>query len=232
MKEPAAELNVRLAAERRLPEPPSGARERILARVRTSVASPLPPPGAPPAGFALKLALLATGGAGLITFAIALSQSSAPAPHAAAPVVVARTVQRVELAPSLATPPTIIALSPAPESTPAPAPASTPAPTPTNAISPSAADAKPARDPSVERGILDRAQAALAAGYVPAALNATREHMKAFPRGALTEEREVLRIRALIAGGDKATAHTVAAAFRKRFPRSIHGAAVDALSPP
>jgi len=105
-------------------------------------------------------------------------------------------------------------------SVPAPTPTATPAPTPTPT------SALP------ERVLLDRAQSALAANDPASALAATREHSKHYPHGTLSEERDVLRIRALLAAGDERAASMAADTFWRRFPRSIHGPGVDALSPP
>ncbi|MCA9519000.1 MAG: hypothetical protein KC635_28895, partial [Myxococcales bacterium] len=56
------------------------------------------------------------------------------------------------------------------------------------------------------------------------ALAALAEHARVFPAGQLAEERDLLRYRALRASGDAAAAQKAAAAFRERYPKSIHGA--------
>ena len=219
--------------ERDVPPPPAGAHERIRARVRDTIAKP-PPPG----GLASKLVWPLTGLATAAIATFALWPSEAPRP--------ATTV-----APSIAshTPTPAPALSPAPALARAPAPAPAPAPTPSAPPAPEPAPPAPAppapapaaptpptpeptRDPARERTVLDRAQAALTTGDANAALNATQEHQRRWPRGALTEEREVLTLRAYVAAGQSQLATRAAEAFRKRYPRSIYRAVVDALLPP
>lgn len=64
------------------------------------------------------------------------------------------------------------------------------------------------------------AQRAVAARDFGSALAAIGEHHRRFPRGKLAEEREALRIRALVGLGRRAEAQRAGAAFQKRFPRS------------
>jgi len=109
---------------------------------------------------------------------------------------------------------------------------SVPAPTPTPAPTPAPAPTSTSTSALPERVLLDRAQSALAANDPASALAATREHSRHYPHGTLSEERDVLRIRALLAAGDERAASMAADTFWRRFPRSIHGPGVDALSPP
>ncbi|MFO0748969.1 MAG: hypothetical protein U1F43_25380 [Myxococcota bacterium] len=60
---------------------------------------------------------------------------------------------------------------------------------------------------------------------------AANDHARRFARGALAEEREVLRIRALAASGRAADARSAADAFRARWPKSIHRDVVDRAAP-
>jgi hypothetical protein len=53
------------------------------------------------------------------------------------------------------------------------------------------------------------------------ALVLVSEHARRFPRGLLAEEREALRVRCLLAAGRTSEAQRAAAAFPKRFPRSV-----------
>ena len=59
------------------------------------------------------------------------------------------------------------------------------------------------------------------------ALDALAEHEATFPRGRLVEEREALRVRALVDAGRTAEAETKARAFRARWPNSVFLSAVD-----
>lgn len=86
------------------------------------------------------------------------------------------------------------------------------------AVSSTPLEANVAR-PEVE--ILKEAQAAL--GSNPArALTLASEHERDHPQGALTQEREMVRILALHGLGREAQARLRAAAFRERYPKSAH----------
>jgi hypothetical protein len=78
-----------------------------------------------------------------------------------------------------------------------------------------------AEDYALERKILQPARAALAAGDSSSALAAIAEHERRFPVGQLTEEREALRVEALLSARRTDEARSAAAAFRNRFPRSV-----------
>ncbi|MBI5513045.1 MAG: hypothetical protein HY909_04710 [Deltaproteobacteria bacterium] len=110
---------------------------------------------------------------------------------------------------------------PAPE---APAPTVAPAepPTPPAAVpAPSPAPARPeARDPEAELRLLTEANGRLRRGDPGGALTALGTHRQRFPRGALREEREALRVLALCALHRDAEARAVAARFLATWPRS------------
>jgi hypothetical protein len=59
----------------------------------------------------------------------------------------------------------------------------------------------PRRDPLAERTLISKATTALRASEPAAALTALAEHHRRFPRGELSEEREGLRVHALLAAG-------------------------------
>ena len=86
---------------------------------------------------------------------------------------------------------------------------------------------EPADTSSAERQVLDTARQALSRGDAQAAWAAVGEHERQFPRGRLTEEREALAVRALVALGQGGAARRRAALLRARFPRSIFLPAVD-----
>lgn len=121
-----------------------------------------------------------------------------------------------------------IAISAAPSAVVAPAPLA-----PTTA--PSASAAKPAVQTSAapapsrpEIEILKEAQAALASN--PArALSLCDEHARSHPKGSLGQEREMVRIQALIALGRTTEARAIADAFKKRNPTSAYAQRLDAM---
>jgi len=74
---------------------------------------------------------------------------------------------------------------------------------------------------AAELDLLQRAQAANAGRRFSSALALLGEHGRRFPHGRLAEEREALRVRALVASGRSQEARSAAAAFTQRFPRSV-----------
>ena len=81
-----------------------------------------------------------------------------------------------------------------------------------------------------ERELLSRAERALGSNDMKAASAALEEHERRFgkKRAQLAEERDVLRIRVLIAQGNLASARARFKRFRATYPRSIF---IDALTP-
>lgn len=105
-------------------------------------------------------------------------------------------------------------------------------PSAARAATPSATALAPAArpvpgDPNEERALVDTARTALARGRSADALTAIEEHTRRFPRGRLAEEREALAVQALALTGDRAGALARAARFRRAYPNSIFGSAVD-----
>jgi hypothetical protein len=80
---------------------------------------------------------------------------------------------------------------------------------------------------AAESALLDVARTALAAGDGERALDAVQRHEASFPRGLLTEEREALGIRALLALGRTSEAKGRVALFRTRYPESLFLPAVE-----
>jgi RNA polymerase sigma-70 factor (ECF subfamily) len=74
---------------------------------------------------------------------------------------------------------------------------------------------------AAESILLEGARRALGRGAVDAAIADLDKHARTYPEGYLTEEREVLSVRALSLAGRRESAERRAAAFRKTFPRSI-----------
>lgn len=84
-----------------------------------------------------------------------------------------------------------------------------------------------------ERQLLDRAREALAHGDGSAALAEAAGHERAFPQGALREERLALQVRALFALGRRDEARERARAFVTEFPNSFLTPALEsALAEP
>lgn len=87
-------------------------------------------------------------------------------------------------------------------------------------------------DLAEERALLEMGRTALARGNHDAALEATRRHERAFPRGRLSEERELIAIQALSGLGRRDEARTRAARFLQSYPRSMFAPAVRAAAAP
>jgi hypothetical protein len=126
----------------------------------------------------------------------------------------------------------------APPAAPAPAPVAPPVVVPTpeppapSALHLKATPVKPEpreRDRSLaaERGLIEQARTALSREQGAAALAALERHARDFPQGELEEERESLRVHALVGLQQFDQARKIGARFQRRFPRSIFGAVVD-----
>jgi hypothetical protein len=91
-----------------------------------------------------------------------------------------------------------------------------------------AAPSDDVRDPAAELALLKRAKAH-ARSAPEHALALVAEHEQRFANGALVQEREVIAIEALLAGGDREAAERRAARFFERFADSAHARRVRAL---
>jgi hypothetical protein len=225
---------------------PTGSSERVLGRLAGTLSlSPLalaavsqlpllPPASLPPApsgwlgawasaGLKLKLlvTVLALGGA--VGVGTLLQWPPSPSPHASLPT---------------APPPLPVAHDPVP-------PVLTPSPL-GSAVSaaqrPARSGALPSSMPSgptadlsgpsslaEERGLLDSARSALAAGNGRVALQTLGAHERRFARGRLVEERESLIVQALAHTAGAAAARQRFVVFRRRFPKSIFLPALQAV---
>ena len=76
-------------------------------------------------------------------------------------------------------------------------------------------------DSQEELQFLLRARQADARGDHLKMLNHLTQHRHEYPVGRLAEEREFLRVKALVALGRRGQARQVAASFRRQFPRSV-----------
>lgn len=84
---------------------------------------------------------------------------------------------------------------------------------------------------TAQQALLDRARSALARGDGGQALAALSEDARIHPASELSEEREALLIKSLIAAGDSASARVHAAAFGARYPRSLFLPSIRAALP-
>jgi hypothetical protein len=238
---PSAEQIARLARRLPLGGPPSGGHAPPRAG-RPLVPQPPPAPAAsilPSALLGASLAVAVLGGVWWREAAIDAARpslSSAPAASAVpapepAPGVVAATITDSALpsqphrAPGPSSPPSTaasgraIALDEAPEEASAPT-------APTGSIGGSEGLVR--SDPETEIQLLQRAQQLLP--HAPAsALAAAEEHLRRFRGGALSQEREVIAISALVALGRKEEARLRAARFVESYPRSAHRPGLEAL---
>ena len=80
---------------------------------------------------------------------------------------------------------------------------------------------------AAERALLERGRVALTRGDARGAEEAVEEHARRFPTGALSEEREALRIQVLIAAGKHRQAAEALGEFREQFPQSLLLPALD-----
>jgi hypothetical protein len=81
---------------------------------------------------------------------------------------------------------------------------------------------------AAERALLDRARSALMRGDGETALGPLGKHARSFPRGQLVEEREGMRVKALVLAGRQTEARARASSFRRRFPHSLFLPVVEA----
>lgn len=231
----APDLADLLAAEKRSVELGDAQRANLLSRIASTVGGLPPvdggegnPPGAPPAPSGLVRALtahpvrlalatfLAGGllGAAIDRAATRATTSAPPPPASVAPASSPPSVATVER-------PTM-SVTHLPD---APAPASAPPPRapPPVAIDPITKDTALA----AERTLIDTAKTALGRRDDAAALETLDRHARSYPRGVLSEEREALKVQALVGAKRVAEARVCAEHFKKTYPGSMLTAVVD-----
>jgi hypothetical protein len=91
---------------------------------------------------------------------------------------------------------------------------------------------RPGRAAIEELRLLDRARQADARADYAGVLGIAAEHERRYPSGRLAEEREVLRVRALVGLGRSGEARQTASRFRHEFPRSVLLRKVDDMLAP
>lgn len=165
---------------------------------------------------ALAVGLLIGAGAGsLVTRAVIGERHGEEPPPAAPAVVSSEPPSTPPAAPRVAPARDAEVEEPSPARAPSvEAPPAEATPAPRRAARPTLADREE------ERTLIELARAALARGNDDAAMDALARHARRFPRGALAEEREGLRIIAL-ARRDPERAGAAADRFARRHPESV-----------
>ena len=230
-----------LFREERVAEAPAGVRERVFARVATSIAVPAPIAGPAEAGAEAmravsRLHALAAWVVGAFVLGAGVGAGAVLTWHASSPPRVLY-VERAIPAPTAPAPADALEHKAAPPAPPAPrAPPASPATgAPGDAVAPraeSSARLAPRNDASdalsAERRVLDSARERLAQGDGTGALEHLDDHARRFPHATLAEEREALAIQALVNLGRYDDARRRADAFRTRWSNSVYAAAVKA----
>ncbi|WP_394832740.1 hypothetical protein LVJ94_40180 [Pendulispora rubella] len=214
----APDIAALLDAERHYDAESPARQGRVLEHLAATTAALAP--AAPPTPSPLPKAILKTKlavataaavvgamGGGVVGYRLG-ERARPPAPVVSAPA----TAITAEVAPSVVVPDA--AVPPAPSAPPPQASAARP-PAPARAKKEDSADTL-----AVELSLVQMARAALARGNYAAALDATEQHARTFPKGHLTEERESLAIQALVGAGRDAEARARAARFRAKYPQS------------
>lgn len=186
------------------PEPPDGAQQRILARLRLDV-----PTAAPSSGSSM----LGRWGAPLAvaSLVVGLAAGAWLQDTFAAPKIETRVEVRVV---EVERPPPVVPAPVTPEPIPSKAPERR-----KNVVDLALAQ---------ERQLIDQARSALVRGELEAAIDTLAQHRRAFANGRLAEERESLAIQTSIRAGDFAEARQAAERFRRQFPESMLLPAVEA----
>jgi hypothetical protein len=209
LSQPSVQIDELLQAERALPAVPDEVRKRVLVRARSVLGQP--PVADPKAG--LLRPLLPVGAAILAMSALGMGiavyprwhrwaetrPNPAPSASGAMPSPEGELVPRLPALPS----------SDAPQESPPPAISS-----PTDRSSSH-------EDDKAELRLLERARSAVARNDFGAAWSALSAHGRQFPHGRLSEEREALKVSALLGLGRRDEARRVATDFRNRFPQSV-----------
>ena len=205
---------------------PEIVRARILARAREALRAaptvPLSPRGTTVSSrrFLFAAAAAITLLAGVAAAYQMLGRPTPPTPHKLGP---ARATAQIPVEPpSTATEPTLKRA----EAT-VPTPAATPLPTADPGRRSLTASKRASRQSGGREGwmeelqLLGRARQSDAHDNYPEVLALVAEHERTYPDGRLAEEREVLRVKALVGLGRGGEARRAAVKFRRQFPRSV-----------
>lgn len=194
--------------ERVIVERPALVRARVLARARDSMkdVDRIPPKSSRSRYF---VRVVVAAAAGLVV------------------MVSAAAAYQMLRRPSVTTAPATTSQGPAlPSAVPAPEQEAEPVPSVAVATSDdrsatSSANHRPGRAAIEELRLLDRARQSDAHADYAGVLSIASEHERRYPSGRLAEEREVLRVRALVGLGRGGEARQTASRFRHQFPRSV-----------
>ena len=241
--EPLAEdLRDFLDAERELDVPDAGLRERLLTRFAPLLIAPwIEPAGGVPDAHHADSAGAASGatgtvvkvglGAKLLVPAICTLLGAAGGAATHAYLTASRPPVAVDRAPPRSAD---SATAPLPGASIPASVASSEAPAPEAVIAPAtSASSRTKPQPTLsaslraERLLLESATAALMRGDNASAIASLQKHAHRYPRGALSEEREVLWIKVLRAQGNDQAAEQRASDFKRRFPASLQQGAVE-----
>ena len=211
-----------LAHERILVAQPEMVRARILARARAlpreSLAATLP--GGAPTRLRRLLFAAAAGIALTAGVAAAFQLINRPAPTPPANPGTSSATRLPPTEPPAASMGLVPTLSKEAD----------PAATATSATAASARAAGPSRRTMLagkheggpeELQLLSRARQSDAQGDYAEVLAVVADHERSYPAGRLSEEREVLRVKALVGLGRASESRQAAAKFRRQFPRSV-----------
>ena len=202
------EVRALLDQERVIPPVSPSQRARAMARARAALAAPVVITSAPSA--AAPRTRWAAAAAAVLVVGAAVAAAAYEIHTRLVPAAVARPA-------AVAAAPAVAARPPASSAADVAVPDLSPTPAATVA-GPSSSPADAAR---AELRLLRQARAAVARGDFAAALSPIAEHTRRFKNGRLVEEREALRVKALVGLGRAGEARHAAAEFRARFPRSV-----------
>lgn len=215
------DLQALLRDARRIPELTAARKEAILRAVVRRVAPGGGPPGDAPAerpsgphhvtttATRAVVVLLGTFTAGVMVGASVVPAQRASSTDRAPPVATASSAPPERVAVPALPSPLASATEEAAE------------PTLSRARTPTSSAAPAARGLAAERGLLDIARASLIAGEAADALAAAEQHRRLYPEGILSEEREALAVKALLALDRTAEARSRADALARRAPGSL-----------
>ena len=205
-----------------------------LAGLSSKLAALLPPGTLPPAPAAPAAPLAGGGLSGAAKLAVAIAVIGAVggaawlarSPDATTPVPGATPVIVAPPSPSEA----VTSAAPVVTASAAPTVIGTASATPiVTAPRPSSTSAASAAPLAPESLMISRAHDALLQGAPDRALALAADHARAYPKGALAQEREVIAIEALVAQGRKADGRSRATSFRTAYPGSAHLGRIERL---
>ena len=214
------EIKELLDQERSLPTVPAAVRERAVARARAGLTMGQAISMAQATSSTPSRAAMRTRWAAAVTLACVASAA------------IGATAYRAHMRPTPSSHPVAPAVhvgTPALAPTPTPAPASIPAAPSTETQASTVhrwSQSDAVRD---ELRLLRRARSAVAREDFAAALPPIVEHARRFKNGRLAEEREALRVKALVGLGRTQDARRAAASFEARFPNSVLLPAVNRM---